>query len=97
MDATESKLRFRISCECGAEYTGEADSYPEAWNAMDEWKRPHNTDQHPNRGKPFDHYRWREDVRVVGDRTPFDGLQPIPEEQWHRHSRMRELLGLPQR
>jgi hypothetical protein len=93
----KGQLRYRVSCECGDDHTGEAESYPEAWKKMDEWKQPHNWTKHPSRGKPWDHYRWRETVEVIGDRTPFDGLQPVPPEERVYPSRMRELLGMPQR
>lgn len=93
-DAEVSKLRYTVSCECGAKHTGEADSYPEAWKAMDAWKQPHNWGTHPARSKPFDAYDWQEQIEVIGDRSRFDGLQPIPEAERPTPSRLRQLLGL---
>lgn len=78
MTEAGGRLHYRVACECGDSFEGEAETYPDAWKAMDSWKTPHNWGKHPARGKPFDHYPWNETIEVIGDRAAYDGL-PSPD------------------
>ena len=67
-------LRWRVACECKTEGVGFANSYPDAWTAMNAWKQAHNWQRHPSRTKTTEAYDWSEYVQVYGDRSRFDGL-----------------------
>ena len=70
-------LSWLVKCSCGAQATGEADEYPQAWTAIDAWKVAHIDAKHHDRGRRLIDYHWVEDITVIGDRSRYDGINYI--------------------